>query len=175
LVTAYDYAAGLAPTQVLTGEDLGGLTLTPGVYFFASSAGLTGNLTLNGEGNPDGVFVFQIGSTLTTASSSEVVLENAAQAGNVFWQVGSSATLGTGTSFDGTILADTSITLDTGANLTGSLLAMNGAVTLDGNDVTTAVAEPGTLLLLGVGLAVFFAFGRRFCSQAEQLPGGCKA
>ena len=163
LVTAYDYAAGLAPTQVLTGEDLGGLTLTPGVYFFASSAGLTGTVTLNNEGNPGGVFVFQIGSTLTTASSSEVVLENGAQAGNVFWQVGSSATLGTGTSFEGSILAQDSITLDTGANLTGSVLAMNGGVTLDDNTVT-AVAEPGTLLLLGIGLGAFFVFGRRFSS-----------
>jgi type VI secretion system secreted protein VgrG len=165
LYTAYNYAAGLAPTQNLTGQDLGGQTLTPGVYFFASSAGLTGTLTLNDLGNPDAVFVFQIGSTLTTAGSADVVLENGAEAGNVFWQVGSSATLGTGTTFEGNILADASITLDTGADLTGSALAMNGAVTLDDNAIT-AVPEPGTLLLLGVGLAAFFAFGRRFSSHA---------
>ena len=136
LTTAYNAAAGLAPTQNLTGQDLGGLTLTPGVYFFSSSAQLTGTLTLNDLGDPNAQFVFQIGSTLTTASNSSVVTINGGSMPgcNVFWQVGSSATLGTGTAFEGHILALTSITLNTGATiLDGSALARNGAVTLDTN------------------------------------------
>ena len=102
-LTAYNVAAGLASTDNLTGQDLGGLTLTPGVYTFSSSAQLTGTLTLNGEGNPNAVFIFQIGSTLTTASASDVDLINGASGANVFWQVGSSATLGTTTELVGTI------------------------------------------------------------------------
>src|ERR1039458_3650047 len=94
---------------------------------------LSGSLTLNGGGNADAVFIFQAGSTLVTASGSTVVLENGAQACNVFWQVGSSATLGTSSNFAGTILALTSATLDTGAALRGRVLPRNGAVTLDAN------------------------------------------
>ena len=124
----------------MTGQDLGGLTLTPGVYCFSSSAQLTGTLTLDAQGNPNAVFIFKIGSTLTTASNSSVVVintgGNSSIACNVFWQVGSSATLGTGTSFAGNILALTSITLNTGANVSGRVLARNGAVTLDTNNVT---------------------------------------
>ena len=113
-----------APTQVLTGQNLGGMTLTPGVYFFASSAQLTGTLTLNNLGNPNAVFVFQIGSTLTTASASSVIFSNSLTDSNVYWQVGSSATLGTTTAFEGNILALTSITLNTGATIgCGSALA----------------------------------------------------
>lgn len=136
LTTAYNNAAGQASTANLTGQNLGGLTLTPGVYTFSSSAQLTGTLTLNGNG----VYIFQIGSTLTTASSSAVVLAGGALASNVFWQVGSSATLGTGTSFNGTILALASITATTGATINGAFLARNGAVTLDTNTVTVAAA-----------------------------------
>jgi type VI secretion system secreted protein VgrG len=119
LTTAYNFAAGeLCPgTNVLTGTNLGGLTLTPGVYCFASSAQLTGTLTLNPQGNSNAVFVFQVGSTLTTASSSSVVFTNGGQGDSVFWQVGSSATLGTSTAFEGNILALTSITLTTGVNI----------------------------------------------------------
>jgi Ice-binding-like len=119
--------------------------LTPGVYFFSSSAQLTGTLTLNDQGNPDAEFVFQIGSTLTTASGSSVVTINSGDSPgcNVFWQVGSSATLGTTTAFEGNILALTSITADTGATvLDGRLLARNGAVTLDSNTITVPICVP---------------------------------
>jgi type VI secretion system secreted protein VgrG len=149
LTTAYNAAAGLAPTQDLTGDDLGGFTLTPGVYFFSSSAQLTGTLTLNDEGDPNAQFVFQIGSTLTTASNSSVVTINddgSLMPGcDVFWQVGSSATLGTGAAFEGHILALTSITMNTGATiLDGSALAQNGAVTLDSNSITNCVSSEST-------------------------------
>ncbi|MDQ6659639.1 MAG: ice-binding family protein [Chloroflexota bacterium] len=135
--TAYANAAGQTCTTNLTGQNLGGLTLTPGVYCFSSSAFLTGTLTLDGQGNPNSVFIFQIGSTLVTAVVSHVTLINGASACNVFWQVGSSATLGTGTSFAGNILALTSITATTSATSNGSLYALNGAVTLDTNDIST--------------------------------------
>jgi type VI secretion system secreted protein VgrG len=143
----------------LTGQDLGTLVLMPGVYKFDSSAQLTGTLTLNGNGDSNARFDFQIGSTLTTASSSSILLINGAQAGNVFWQVGSSATLGTGTSFDGSILADQSITLNTGASMDGRALALNAAVTLDDNVITvpTEVPEPGSLWLLAFCASVFGA------------------
>jgi hypothetical protein len=138
LTTAYNALAGKACNVTLTGIDLGGLTLSGGTYCFSTSAGLTGTLTLNALGNADEVFVFQIGSTLTTAASSAIVLAGGAQAKNVFFQVGSSATLGTGTAFEGNIVALSSITLNTNATLTGRALARNGAVTMD----TNAVALP---------------------------------
>jgi hypothetical protein len=141
LTTAYNEIAGTACTADLTGQNLGGLTLTPGVYCFSSSAQLTGALTLNALGNPNALFLFKIGSTLTTSSGSSVTVINGGSSCNrVFWQVGSSATLGTGTSFAGDILALTSITLTTGANTTGRTLARNGAVTLDTNNVNTCGA-----------------------------------
>jgi type VI secretion system secreted protein VgrG len=120
---------------------LGGLTLTPGVYDFSSSAQLTGTLTLDAEGDPNAQFIFKIGSTLTTASSSAVILENAASAGEVVWQIGSSATLGTDTTFAGDLLADQSITLTTGASLSGSAVALTGAVTLDDNAISVDPAS----------------------------------
>jgi hypothetical protein len=183
LTTAYNTAAGLPVTQTLTGQDLGSRTLTPGVYFYSSSAQLTGQLTLDNQGNSDAVFVFQIGSTLTTASGSSVVTINDGPPSgshpgiSVYWQVGSSATLGTGTAFEGNILALTSITANTGASVAGRLLARNGAVTLDANRITAppAEAQPGaagvpdtgsTLLLLSSGLAALLAFRRRFFSPA---------
>ncbi|HUP82647.1 MAG TPA: ice-binding family protein [Candidatus Limnocylindria bacterium] len=144
LTTAYNNAAGQACDTDLTGQDLGGLTLTAGVYCFSSSAGLTGTLTLNAQGNSGALFIFQIGSTLTTASASRVRLINGARPCNVFWQVGSSAVLGTTTSFVGNIMALTSITMTTGATLQGRALAQNGAVTLDTNVITKATCDANT-------------------------------
>jgi hypothetical protein len=132
---AYLLLASETPTVDLTGTDLGGLTLVPGVYRFSSAAQLTGALTLDAGGDPSAVFVFQIGSTLMTASNSSVLLQGGATECNVFWQVGSSAVLGTTTSFKGNILALTSITLTSGVTLSGRVLARNGAVTMDGNNV----------------------------------------
>jgi ice-binding like protein/SdrD B-like protein/uncharacterized protein DUF4214 len=124
---------------------LGGLTLTPGVYFFSSAAQLTGQLTLDFEGDPDALFIFQIGSTLTTASDSSIVMIDAGlqpHGCEVYWQVGSSATLGTNTDFVGTIVALTSVTLNTGASIiSGRALARNGAVTLDTNVITIEGCE----------------------------------
>jgi type VI secretion system secreted protein VgrG len=158
-LTAYSLLASELFNTDLTGQDLGTLVLTPGVYKFDSSAQLTGTLTLDGNGDSNARFDFQIGSTLTTASSSSIHLINGAQAGNVFWQVGVSATLGTDTSFDGSILADQSITLNTGANMDGRALALNAAVTLDDNVITvpTEVPEPGSLWLLAFCASVFGA------------------
>jgi hypothetical protein len=138
LVTAYNDAAGRSSTATISG-DLAGRTLTSGVYTAATSLGLSGQLTLDGQGNPGAVFIFQAGSSLIIGSSSQVVLIGGAQACNVYWQVGSSATIGTGAAFVGNILALTSITMTTGATLQGSALARNGAVTLDTNTITRAV------------------------------------
>jgi Ice-binding-like len=144
LGTAYDAAVAAPPTSNLSGQDLGGLTLTPGVYHFDSSAQLTGSLILSGNG----VFIFQMtDSTLTTAagslaSHSSVLLTHGAQACAVYWQVGSSATIGTSTAFVGTIMAQASITMNTGATLNGRALARNGAVTLDTNTITNTCGNP---------------------------------
>ena len=135
LVTAYNDAAGRSPDAVLAG-DLGGQTFTPGVYSSASSLGITGTLTLDAKGDPNAAFIFQMGSTLITASASHVVLTGGAQASNVFWQVGSSATLGTYSQLSGSILALASITLTTGVTVDGRALARNAAVTMDTNTIT---------------------------------------
>jgi hypothetical protein len=135
VTTAFNSLGSQSCTQDLTGQNLGGLTLTPGVYCFSSSAQLTGTLTLNALGNPNAVFIFRTGSTLTTASGSSVALINSGQNCNVFWQIGSSATLGTATTFIGNILAQASITLTTGARVAGRTLARTGAVTLDSNTI----------------------------------------
>ena len=144
---AYDDAAGRTPAASVP-ADLGGLLLSPGVYNSAAALGLTGDVTLDGQGDASAVFIFQVGSTLTTASGSRVVLVNGADACNVYWQVGSSATLGTNSSFRGTILALTAITLNTGANVLGRTLARNAAVTMDDNVITrsgcAAASTPGT-------------------------------
>jgi Ice-binding-like len=136
LTTAYNDAAGRSPTGSV-GPFIGaGQTLSPGVYNASTSLDLGGALTLNAHGNPDAVWIFQVGSTLVTDSASSIVLAGGAQACNVFWQVGSSATLGTHSSFQGSILALTSITVTTGDTVVGRALARNGAVTLD-DDVFT--------------------------------------
>jgi hypothetical protein len=135
LATGYIDAAGRLGGTTVAG-DLSGQTLVAGIYKSTSSLGLTGDLTLDAQGNPNAVFIFQISSTLITGSGSHVVLTNGANACNVFWQVGSSATLGTNSVFKGTILALTSIAVSTGAQIDGRALARNGAVTLDTNTIT---------------------------------------
>ncbi len=159
--TAYNFlTAEVCPlANNLTGQNLGGMTLLPGVYCFDTSAQLTGTLTLNANGDPNAVFVFLIGSTLTTANGSAVIAGGGSPC-NVFFQVGSSATLGTGTQFAGNILALTSVTATTGASVSGGSYALNGAVTLDTNSAT---ACQGTLQVCkvagsGVALETSFAF-----------------
>lgn len=155
-LTAYNGLTGLTPTQDLTGQDLGGLTLSPGVYNFDTSAQLTGTLTLDGAGD----YTFLIGSTLTTASNSSVIFANGADAINdVFWRVGSSGTLGTGTAFGGTIIADQSNTLATGASVNGRVISLNGAVTLDNSNIV--VPEPATLSMLVFGGLALIRRGHR--------------
>ncbi|HYI99713.1 MAG TPA: ice-binding family protein [Thermoleophilaceae bacterium] len=146
LTTAYDVAAGepVAPADDLTGQDLGGLVLTSGAYRYASSAQLTGALTLNAEGDPNAQFVFEIGSTLTTASASSVVLVNGASPCNVYWQVGSSATLGTTTAFQGNLMALADISLNNGASVIGRVLARTGGVTLINNVIDGSLCGAGT-------------------------------
>ncbi len=136
LTTAYDVAAGqpVPPANDLTGTDLGGLSLTAGAYGFSTSAQLTGQLTLDAQGDPDAQFVFVIGSTLTTASASSVILTNGASPCNVYWKVGSSATLGSTTAFVGNLMALSDISLNDGVTVNGRVLARNGQVTLI-NDV----------------------------------------
>lgn len=139
--TGYNALAALLPTSTLTGTDLGGLTLTSGVYSFASSAQLTGTLNLDAQGNDNAYWVFQIGSTLTTASGAGVNFVNfGANNGDdagLFWQVGSSATIGTSTAFAGNILALASITMNTSAtDYCGRVLAQTGAVTMDNNTIS---------------------------------------
>ena len=131
LTTAYNDAAGRSPSGSVGPAIGAGQTLTPGVYNASTSLDLGGSLTLDAQGDPNAVFIFQVGSTLVTDSASSVRLTGGAQACNVFWQVGSSATLGTHSAFQGSILALTSITVTTGDTIIGRALARNGAVTLD--------------------------------------------
>lgn len=159
LLTAYNDAASRSVDMIYAGGfDIGGRTLNAGVYNSASSLALSGTLTLDAQGDPNAVFIFQMGSTLTTATGSQVLLINGAQAANVIWQIGSSATLATDSYFVGDLLAMTSITLNTGASVDGRMLALNGAVTFDNNSLT--VPEAGTLHLLGIGIAMLAAFRR---------------
>jgi type VI secretion system secreted protein VgrG len=173
--TAFNALAGLVATTVLTGQDLGSVgVLAPGVYRFASSAQLTGALTLNFAAGPGNAYVFQIGSALTTASSSSVLVLNGNANSDIYWEVGSSATLGTSTSFAGNIIASQSISLNTSAKITcGRAIALNAAITMQGNTISDdcgtgangdfgshgysgsaiyPVAEPASGILLGAGI-----------------------
>jgi len=165
LTAAYNAAAGAASTATVAG-DLGGHTFFPGVYTSSSSLGITGTVTLDAQGNPNAQFIFKIASALTTATSSAVVLIDGAQPANVFWQIGSSATLGTGSSFSGNILALSSISLGTNATLQGRALARNGAVTLLSNTINGSIglgggggppATPAPSTLILVTTALIFA------------------
>jgi hypothetical protein len=178
-LAAYNFFAGLTSNENLSGQNLGGLELTPGVYTYNSSAQLTGELMINWEGLSNQSVVFQIGSTLTTASASMVVGINAGQNDNIFWNVGSSATLGTTTAFEGTIIAVASDSLNTGAtDECGRIIALNGAVTLQDNFIdncsatttttgstgtttTGTVPEPSSIFLFGSGLLSLVGFVRR--------------
>ena len=135
---AYNYLAGLPCGTTLSGRDLGGMTLPPGVYCFSSSAMLTGTLFLDGQGQPDARFVFQIGSTLVTSNSAAVVMINGARPCGLYWQTGSAATIGIASNFSGNIVAFSSVTLTTGVTLNGRALARTGGVTMDTNVVSNA-------------------------------------
>jgi type VI secretion system secreted protein VgrG len=170
LTTAYNALANYGTATDLTGLDLGGLTLTPGVYNFDTSAGLTGTLNLNAGGINGGYWVFQIGSTLTTASASAVQLINAgSNKGSdvgVFWIVGSSATLGSTTAFEGNILALASITLNTGATIhNGRSLAQTGAVTLDTNTISNICLDAE-----GYYIGPGFSGGLEFDGNGQIVP-----
>jgi hypothetical protein len=167
LVAAYNDAAGRAyDVSYADGHVLAG-TLNPGVYNGSGSLFLSGALTLDARGDPNAIWIFQASSTLITASGSSIVLANGAQAGNIYWQVGSSATLGTSTDFTGTILSLTSITLDTGATLNGRALARNGAVTMDNN--TISVPEPGSTVLVSIGMVTLLTTRRRPTAKAAKV------
>jgi hypothetical protein len=128
-------------TGASTVQQLGGQTLAPGVYSFDDSALLTGILTLQGNGDPEASWFFQIPSTLTVASAARVVLTNNAAACNVWWQVGSSATIGTSAQFAGNVLATASVTMQTGASNDGILVGLNGAVNLDSNTISAGACS----------------------------------
>ncbi len=165
LFTAYSDAAGRTPDVIYpTGFDLVGLFLSPGIYNSPAVLTLSGVLTLDAQADPNAVWIFQAGSTLGTAVASQVALINGALASHVFWQVGSSATLGAGSEFAGNLLAAQSITLVSGASVEGRLLAYNAAVTIDFNEISlpaAAIPEPATVLLLGSGLFSLLALQRR--------------
>ena len=163
---AYVDAAGRLPTETFPPiAELGGLILGSGVYNDPSSFSITGILTLDAGGDPDAVWIFQSGSTLITASGSNILLIGSARASNVFWQVGSAATLGTNSHFEGSILASDSISLNTGASLNGRALAMTGAVTFDYNIIQ--IPEPGSTLLFGAGLVLLAMRRQRIHPRAS--------
>lgn len=193
-LNAYNVLQGMSVTTDLTGQDLGGLTLTPGVYHFNSAAQLTGTLTLDALNNPNALFVFQVGTALTTASNSVVSVLNGGANGGIYWEIGSSATLGTSTVFAGNIIADQSITLNTTAKiLCGRAIALNSAVTMDTNTLSNdcnaynggttrtdfgsggfggggssqPIPEPASLALALVGLLGAASLSRRPALQAS--------
>jgi hypothetical protein len=176
VTTQYNALASAPCTADLSGQDLGGKTLTSGVYCFSSSAQLTGPLTLDSQGNPSATFIFKTGSTLTTASGSRVAFVNGGTACGVAWQIGSSATIGTGTLFVGNLIALTSITLNTGASIMGRALARNGAVTLDTNNISMAGCSGGSVPTLStwavialIGLLALAGFST--LRRRQSLPG----
>ncbi|HET6989714.1 MAG TPA: ice-binding family protein, partial [Bacteroidia bacterium] len=137
LTAAYNNAAGRTSTDIVTlSGNIGGLTLTPGLYKSTSSLAISsGDLTFDARGNANAVFIIQVASTLTTTSGRQVILAGSAQASNIFWQVGSSATFGTTSVFKGTVMAMQSITFNTGAKIDGRALARTGGVTMSGNTI----------------------------------------
>jgi hypothetical protein len=143
LANGYNNAQGRPVSETVSGDIGGGPTPYPaGVYWSSSSLEISkGNLTLDGQNNSNSVWIFQMGSTLTTTAGVQVILINGAQASNVFWQVGSSATIGTSSAFVGTIMAYTTVTLNVGASLQGRALAENGEVILNGNIVSNGLPE----------------------------------
>jgi type VI secretion system secreted protein VgrG len=158
-ITAYNFVAAQPTGTNLSGQNLGGLTLTSGVYTFDTSAQLTGTLTLDTLGDPNAIFYFRIGTTFTTDALSSVVTVglDGAPAPNIVWLVGTSATIGADTALEGTILAQTSISLGANASILGRALAIDGAVTMDSNNISNglaAVPEPNNLYcgLFGIGL-----------------------
>ena len=195
LTTAFNVLTALPIVSDLTGQNLGGLVLTPGKYRYNSSAQLTGTLVLNAQGLLNPLFVFQIGSALTTASNSKVSVINGTAGTGIYFVVGSSATLGTTTTFAGNILAKTSISLNTGSKICGRALAQTGAVTLDTNVIsnscsaynnstgtsdfgslgfsndTQVVPEPGTFALFGFALLALTAASvrRQFQLTASRI------
>jgi Ice-binding-like/WxL domain surface cell wall-binding len=169
LTTAYDNAAARTVSATIPVE-LGGTTQTPGVYDSAAGTfGITGTLTLDAQGDPNAVFIFEAASTLITASGSSVSLINGAQASNVFWVVGSSATLGTSSTLQGSILALTSITVTAGATIDGRALARNGAVTLDTNTVN--LSEGALTLTSPSSLSWATTLTGRDQSVVDMTPG----
>ena len=153
LTAAYNDAAGRTVGAVTVTGDLGGQTLTPGLYKSTSSLAISsGDLTLDAQGDANAVFIFQMASTLTTTSGRQVILSGGANAAKIFWQVGSSATLGTTSVFKGNILAFTSITVTTGAAVEGRLLARNGAVTLDSNTITIPTSATSSAIVQSAAL-----------------------
>lgn len=143
-VIAYGQLVGETFTTDLSGQNLGGMILTPGVYHFNTAAQLTGTLILDTQGDPNATFHFQIGSTLTTDPGSMITFLNGSST-NVFWQVGTSATIGANSVAYGNVLADQSITVNSGATVIGRLIAINAAVTMDTDTITApAVPEPST-------------------------------
>lgn len=173
LASAYGAVASATCGANLTGTDLGGQVLSPGVYCFGAAAALTGTVVLDAQGNPDAEFTFQVGSTLTTSTNASVVLINGAQACHVFWGVGSSATLGVGSSFVGTILAQVSATVGTNASVAGRVLAQNGAVTLDANAIAAGTCS---LLVSCVGAADGTpCTDGNGCTQSDLCLGGACA
>lgn len=160
LSDAYAEAAGRSADVYFPAiHEAGGLTLVSGVYNAPSSVVINGVLTLDGVGDPNAVWIFQMGSTLITGNSSSVNLINGAQASNVFWQVGSSATLGANSDFKGTVMASESITVSSNAVVDGRVLALGGAVTLESNQIT--IPETGSSALMAIGFTIAMAMRRR--------------